>query len=84
MMSLYEDQYLSVSEIAAFSVQKLNTTTKVIQRTIKDELVTTRVRPTDGRVKKVCLTEKGDRLRKPAHAEARTIYDQTFAGITPE
>lgn len=51
---------------------------------IKDELVATGVRPTDGRVTEVCLTEKGDRLRKPAHAEARTIYDQTFAGIAPD
>ncbi|WP_254868488.1 MarR family winged helix-turn-helix transcriptional regulator [Phaeobacter sp. HF9A] len=84
MMSLYEDQYLSVSEIAAFSAQKLNTTTKVIQRMIKDELVKTRVRPTDGRVTEVCLTEKGDRLRTLALAEARSVYDLTFAGIDPE
>lgn len=84
MMSLYEDQYLSVSEIAEYSAQKLNTTTKVIQRMIKDELVRTRVRPTDGRVTEVCLTEKGDRLRKLALAEARAIYDQTFAGISPD
>ncbi|WP_254698479.1 hypothetical protein [Sagittula sp. P11] len=32
----------------------------------------------------MCLTEMGDRLRKLTLAEARTIYDQTFAGITPE
>lgn len=51
---------------------------------IKDELVATRVCPTDGRVTEVCLTEMGDRLRKLTLAEARTIYDQTFAGITPE
>ncbi|WP_425074812.1 MarR family winged helix-turn-helix transcriptional regulator [Sagittula sp. S175] len=84
MMSLYEDQYLSVSEIAEFSAQKLNTTTKVIQRMIKDELVITRVRPTDGRVTEVCLTEKGDHLRKLALAEARAIYDLTFAGISAD
>ncbi|EBA06876.1 MarR family winged helix-turn-helix transcriptional regulator [Sagittula stellata] len=84
LMSLYEDQYLSVSEIAAFSAQKLNTTTKLIQRMIKDEMVTTRPRPTDGRVTEVCLTEKGDRLRKLALVEARAIYDLTFAKIDPE
>ncbi|WP_425101964.1 MarR family winged helix-turn-helix transcriptional regulator [Tropicibacter sp. S64] len=83
LMSLYEDQHLSVSEIADFSAQKLNTTTKVIQRMIKDGLVSTRVRPTDGRVTEVCLTDKGDRLRKLALVEARAIYDQTFAGIDP-
>ena len=83
LMSLYEDQYLSVSEIAEFSAQKLNTTTKVIQRMIKDGLVSTRVRPTDGRVTEVCLTDKGDRMRKLALVEARAIYDQTFARIDP-
>jgi MarR family transcriptional regulator, organic hydroperoxide resistance regulator len=81
MMSLYEDQHLSVSEIAAFLAQKLKTTTKIVPRMIKDKLVASRVRPTDGLVTEVCLTEKGDRLRKLALAEARTIYDQTFAGI---
>ena len=83
LMSLYEDRFLSVSEIAAFSAQKLNTTTKVIQRMIKDGLVTTRVRPTDVRVTEVCLTDKGDQLRKLALVEARAIYDQAFAGIDP-
>jgi DNA-binding MarR family transcriptional regulator len=83
LMSLYEDKHLSVSEISEYSAQKLNTTTKVIQRMIKDGLVATRVRPTDGRVTEVCLTEKGDRLRKLALVEARAIYTQTFADIDP-
>lgn len=84
MMSLHEDQYLSVSEIATFSAQKLNTTTKVIQRMIGDDLVTTRVRPTDGRVTEVCLTEKGDTLRKSALVEARKIFELAFADMAPE
>lgn len=84
LISLYEDQHLSVSEIAEFSAQKLNTTTKVIQRMIKDELVVTRVRPSDGRVTEVCLTEKGDQLRRAALEEARVIYEQSFGTIAPE
>ena len=82
MMSLNEDQYLSISEIAGFSAQKLNTTTKVVQRMIGDGLVTTRVRPTDGRVTEVCLTEKGDTLRKSALVEARKIFELAFADIS--
>ena len=84
MISLYEDQFLSVSEIAEFSAQKLNTTTKVVQRMQADGLVRTRVRPTDGRVTEVCLTEKGDELRKAALKEARQIFDLTFADTPPE
>lgn len=82
MMSLYEDQYLSVSEIAEFSAQKLNTTTKVIQRMMNDGLVTTRVRPQDGRVTEVCLTDKGEKLRKDAYTEAQAIFDATFAQLS--
>ncbi|MQY43984.1 MarR family transcriptional regulator [Epibacterium sp. SM1969] len=82
MMSLYEDQFLSVSQIADFSAQKLNTTTKVVQRMLTDGLVSTRIRPTDGRVTEVCLTEKGERLRKEAFVEAQAIFDHTFANLS--
>lgn len=81
MMSLHEGKYLSVSEIAEFSAQKLNTTTKVVQRMLNDGLVTTRVRPSDGRVTDVCLTEKGEKLRKKALVEAEKIFEHAFNGI---
>ncbi|MDA9207716.1 MarR family winged helix-turn-helix transcriptional regulator [Octadecabacter sp.] len=82
MMSLYEDEYLSVSEIAAFSAQKLNTTTKVVQRMLNDGLVTTRVRPDDGRVTDVCLTDKGEKLRKEVFKEAQAIFEHTFSDVS--
>lgn len=82
MMSLYEDQYLSVSEIADFSAQKLNTTTKVVQRMIHDGLVETRVRPSDGRVTEVCLTEKGELLRREAFVEAQSIFEHAFGELS--
>lgn len=78
MMSLYQDQHLSVSEIAEFSAQKLNTTTKVVQRMVADELVSTRARPSDGRVTEVCLTEKGEHLRALAMKEAGDVYKSVF------
>lgn len=84
MISLYENQFLSVSEIAEFSAQKLNTTTKVVQRMQIDGLVYTRVRPTDGRVTEVCLTEKGDSLRNAALQEARKVFELAFADVPVE
>lgn len=84
LMSLYEDTYLSISEIAEFSAMRLNTTTKVVQRMIADGQVTTRVRPTDGRVTEACLTEKGDRLRALALEEAHAIFDISFQNVTEE
>ena len=63
LMSLYDDAYLSVSEISEYSAQKLNTTTKVVQRMAKDGLVETRVRPSARRVTEVSLTAEGEQLR---------------------
>lgn len=78
LMSLYDDGHLSISEISEHSAQKLNTTTKVVQRMVKDGLVTTRVRPTDRRVTEVSLSEKGEDLRREAFKEAQTIYALAF------
>lgn len=81
MMSLHDDTYLSISEIAAFSAQKLNTTTKVIQRMIDDGLVERRTSPTDKRVTEVCLTDAGEKLRSAALQEALKVYDLTFSDM---
>lgn len=80
LMSLYDDGHLSVSEISDLSAQKLNTTTKVVQRMVKDGLVTTRVRPKDRRVTEVSLSAKGEEMRKEALKEAQTIYNMVFDG----
>lgn len=82
LICLYEDQHLSISEIAGFAALKLNTTTKIVQRMIAEDLVTTRVRPSDGRVTEVCLTPEGDRLRAAALTEARRVFEATFEAFT--
>lgn len=84
LMSLHEDGYLSVSEIADYSVLKLNTATKIVQRMLADGLVTTRVRPTDGRVTEVTLTPKGDEMRRRALMEADKILAASFINISSE
>lgn len=84
LMSLFDEDYLSVSEIAEFAVMKLNTATKVVQRMVAEGLVTTRVRPSDGRVTEVTLTPRGDELRRRAVVEAERILAATFVNISPE
>ena len=83
LMSLYEDEHLSVSEIADYAVIKLNTATKIVQRMIIDGLVVTRVRPNDGRVTEVCLTAEGDRMRQLARKEADHVFASSFVDISP-
>lgn len=82
LMSLREDTYLSVSEIAEFSAMRLNTTTKVVQRLIADGLVTTRVRPTDARATEVSLTTEGERMGALALVEVRDIFDLAFRAVS--
>lgn len=84
LISLYEDTYLSISEVADVSTMRLNTTTKVVQRMIADGLVETRVRPSDARVTEVCLTAEGDRFRKLAYDEAVAIFDISFQNVTDD
>lgn len=84
LISLYEAEYLSISEIAEMSVMKLNTATKIVQRLVQDEMVVSRVRPNDGRVTEVTLTAKGDALRALALVEAESILAASFVHITPK
>ncbi|MHC9236401.1 MarR family winged helix-turn-helix transcriptional regulator [Pseudooceanicola sp. 502str34] len=84
LMSLYEDEHLSVSEIADVCIIKLNTATKIIQRMVADGLVTTRSRPTDGRVTEVALTAKGDAKRREARAIADSVFEAAFSDLTVE
>lgn len=84
LISLYEEQYLSVSEIAEYSLMKLNTATKVVQRMVADDMLATRISPEDGRVTEVTLTKHGDRMRQIGLAEAEQILAASFINITPE
>lgn len=83
LMSLHEQNYMSVSEIAEFSTLKLNTTTKIVQRMIADGLVETRVRASDARVTEVCLTAIGDDLRAKALVEVDRIKAEAFYNTSP-
>lgn len=83
LMSLHEDEHLSVSQIAEFSVLKLNTATKIVQRMLADGLVVTRTSPADARATEVSLTPYGDRMRQLAMAEADSILAGSFLDIAP-
>jgi DNA-binding MarR family transcriptional regulator len=81
LMVLYEQSPAAVSEIAARSIIKLTTMTKIIQRMERDGLVSTRRRPTDNRATEVSLTPKGDAARRHARKEVDKIYEMTLAAL---
>lgn len=84
LISLYEETYLSVSELSETTAMRLNTTTKVVQSLTAEGLVETRVCPTDKRVTEVCLTARGDSLRAEALEEANAVLAAGFVNVTPE
>lgn len=84
MMSLYEDQSLSISEISEYCIIKPNTATKIVQRMLAEDLIRTGPRASDARVTEVTLTEKGHDLRRKARTFADEIYTRTFSDMSRE
>jgi len=81
LMTLYEDQHVSVSAIADACVIKLSTATRIVQRMTSDGLVVTRPSPNDRRVTEVSLTTKGETLRHQARAIAEGVLAKAFEGV---
>lgn len=84
IMILKEQEWMSVSEIAAQGNAKLSTVTKAIQRMEALHLVVLRGSPSDGRVTEVSLSEKGLEMGIVAGETARHVFNRAFAGMTPE
>lgn len=84
LMSLYEDQALSVSEISAYCVIKPNTATKIIQRMAAQGLVVTGPRARDARVTEVRLTDEGLGMRRRARAIADEVFQRGFRDLSRE
>jgi DNA-binding MarR family transcriptional regulator len=83
LSTLYEEECLSVSEIADHAIIKLSTMTKIIQRMQREGLVSCRPREGDGRVTEVLITDKGREAGHKAWDIADRIRRQAFSGITP-
>jgi MarR family transcriptional regulator, organic hydroperoxide resistance regulator len=81
LMSLYQENRLSVSELADHAIVKLSTMTKIVQRMEQDGLVHCRPLADDRRVTEVVVTEAGLRAGEAAWQLAHKTYDIAFQGI---
>jgi MarR family transcriptional regulator, organic hydroperoxide resistance regulator len=81
LMSLYQENRLSVSELADHAIVKLSTMTKIVQRMEQDGLVHCRPFADDRRVTEVVVTEAGLRAGEAAWELAHKTYDIAFQGI---
>ncbi|CAN0578285.1 unnamed protein product [Ectocarpus sp. 12 AP-2014] len=84
LMSLYEDQSLSVSEISTYCIIKSNTATKIIQRMTAQGLVVTTPSTRDRRITEVRLTEQGHTMRRKARAIADDVFARAFQDLSRE
>jgi DNA-binding MarR family transcriptional regulator len=73
---------VSVSAIADLAVIRLSTTTKVVQRLVRDGLLQVRRSRQDARVTVVNITPKGRRVSLLVRAKASEIFQRAFAGIS--
>ena len=79
---LFEQDNLSISEIADYAVTKLSTTTKIVYRMKDDGLLTTQASTQDGRVTLVSLTEKGQQAFVSMHEVTDDLFQRSFQGLT--
>ncbi len=81
IMVLQEDQWMSVSELAAQANTKLSTMTKAVKRMEKEGLVILRNGLRDRRVTEVSLTRVGHDKMADATKAATHVYRRAFMDV---
>jgi DNA-binding MarR family transcriptional regulator len=82
LMIVHEHSPTSVSEIAAESVTRLSTMTRVVQRLEKQGLVKLARSDADARVTEVSITASGERAALRVREVASQIFSSTFGDST--
>ena len=82
LMTLREERWLSVSDIAVHSNTKLSTMTKTVQRMQADGLVACRESKADRRVTEVDLTATGIVASDVARDAAMHVFERAFRGMS--
>ena len=83
LMLAHERGPISVSEIAEYAVIKQSTTTRVVQRMVRDRLITVEARATDARVTEVALTPAGQAAVVRIRQAASKVYVKAFREFEP-
>ena len=84
LMSLYESDGQSVTELAAAVAIEHSTMSRTLARMERDGLVETRPHPSDGRSRQIHLTERARELESVLHAEANAVNESFLATLSPE
>lgn len=84
LMVLHSKKKASVSEISDHSIVKLSTMTKIIQRMVAEDLVSSEQSSADRRVTVVTITPKGEAAGRAASEIASRIMRQAFVQFSQE
>ena len=83
LLALDSKPHASVSDLSDMVVSKMSTTTKIVYR-LKDEgFIETYSCQDDGRITRVNLTDKGEKMVVKINDLTSVILEQSFDGLTP-
>ncbi len=83
LLALNVKPHASVSELSDMVISKMSTTTKIVYR-LKDEgYLETYSCKDDGRITRVCLSNKGQEIIVKINDLSALILEQSFDGLTP-
>ncbi len=83
LLALQVKPHASVSDLSDMVISKMSTTTKIVYR-LKDEgFIDTYSCQDDGRITRVNLTDKGEKMVVKINDLTSVILEQSFDGLTP-
>ena len=83
LLALQVKPHASVSDLSDMVISKMSTTTKIVYR-LKDEgFIETYSCQDDGRITRVNLTDKGEKMVVKINDLTSVILEQSFDGLTP-
>lgn len=81
---LWDNENLCQYNLAQLTNRDQASTSRLINTLIKNELIIRQCCPSDKRINRIKLTEKGELLKKPVEAIARECFEEAVNGISKE
>lgn len=81
---LWDNENLCQYNLAQLTNRDQASTSRLINTLIKNELIIRQCCPSDKRINRIKLTEKGELLKKPVESIARECFEEAVNGISKE
>lgn len=81
---LWDNENLCQYNLAQLTNRDQASTSRLINTLIKNELIIRQCCPSDKRINRIKLTEKGELLKEPVESIARECFEESIDGISKE